>query len=140
MASAASGGNIGVIHGGVRIGRGQDLVRASMTVLAVSRRRAIIGWLGVQTARIGILCIGMTLGACDLLRSGVMHQTLDIRVAIDAGEEITVDGMLQLGFIHKEANLFAVGFCGQGGVRVAGEAVFIVELLLRVCYGRDKQA
>ena len=43
---------------------------------------------------------------------------------------IAVDGMLQLAFIHIQADLLAVHFRGQGGVGVAGEAVLVLELVL----------
>jgi cbb3-type cytochrome oxidase cytochrome c subunit len=59
-----------------------------------------------------------------------MRQTLHIRMAINAGEHIAVDGMFQLPSIHKQARLLAVHFRRQGGVGVAGKAVFVLELML----------
>ena len=74
----------------------------------------------------------MALGAGDLLRSGLMDQALHILVAIHAGEHRAVNGMLQLFFIHVQADLLAVHFGGQSGVGVAGKAVFIFGLVLGV--------
>jgi hypothetical protein len=59
-----------------------------------------------------------------------MHQALHIFVAIDAGQKIAMDGMLELGFIHVEADLLAVHFRGQSGVGMAGQTVFIAQFVL----------
>jgi len=141
MASSASGGNVGVVYRRTGFRGCKNLVRASMAVLAVCRQPTVFGRLGVQAVRVGILCIGMALRAGDLLRRCVVRQALHILVAIDAGEKIAVDGMLQLGFIHKKADLLAVHFRGQSGVGVAGQTVLIAQLVLSASRkGAGKQA
>jgi hypothetical protein len=59
-----------------------------------------------------------------------MDQALHILVAIHAGKHGAVDGVLELGFIDKQALLLAVDVLTHGGVGVAGEAVDILEFVL----------
>jgi len=83
--------------------------------------------------RICSLLIRMALRASDLLRRRFVDQALHVLVAIDATEHSAVDGMLQLVFIHEQADLAAVRIFTQCGVGVAGETVFVFQLLLSAC-------
>jgi hypothetical protein len=72
----------------------------------------------------------MALGAGDLLRGGLMDQALHIFVTINAGKHRAVDGVLQLLRIHEQTHLRPIDIRGHGGVRVAGKAIFVLELML----------
>jgi hypothetical protein len=58
-----------------------------------------------------------------------MRQALHILVAIHAGKHGAMNGMLELAFIHKQADLFALHVRGQCGVGVTGKTVSILELM-----------
>ena len=61
-------------------------------------------------------------------------------MAIHAGEEITVDRMLQLGLIDVKADLLAVDLGCQGCVGMTGKAVCILGLVLGAgCVGDGKK-
>ena len=73
----------------------------------------------------------MTTCAKDLLRRSLVREALHVLVAIDTRKlHRAVDGVLKLLAIHKERDLFAVHIFCQRCVAVAGEAVFIFELVL----------
>ena len=128
-----------MVHGRFRIVRAGDLVHAAVAVLAARRRRAGLGDLGVGTAQISIARVGMAPGALDLLRRRVMDEALHVLVAIDAGEHGAVDGVLQLGFIDKQALRLAVDVLSHGGVRVAGKTVRVFDLRLGMRRGSPKE-
>ena len=119
-----------MIHWRLGIGGGQNLVRASVAILAVCSRPAGTVRAGMKAVRVSFLCVGVALCAANLPGRGVMRQALHILVAINASEQIAVDRMFQLAFIHIKADLLAVHLRGQGGVGVAGKAVFVLELML----------
>lgn len=101
MALAAGDGNIAMIDRRPGIAGSQNLMRAAMTIhTGCGRRTTSLGRLGVGTVGISILRIRMALSAGDLLRRGLMGQALHVFMAIDATEQVAVDGMLQLVFIH----------------------------------------
>ena len=82
----------------------------------------------------------MALCAANLPWRGIMRQALHILMTINASKHVTVDRMFQLAFIHIKADLLAVHLRGQGGVGVAGKAVFVLELMLGAsCTGANKQ-
>jgi len=141
VAPAAGNGNVGVIDRRLGVISGQNLVRASMAILAVGcRSLAGLGRLGMQAAQVSLLSIRVALGAGDLLRRALMDQALDILVAINAGQDIAVDRMLQLAWVHIQANLFSIYFRCQSGVGVAGEAILVAELMLGAsCTGAEEQ-
>ena len=133
VTAATGDGNIVVIHRRLRVGNGQNLMRATVAILTI--RRCLCAWLrglGMQTVRVCRLLVGMTLSTGHFLGRGFVHCTLHVIVTIHAGEEIAVSRMLQLARIHIQADLLAVYLCGQGGVRVTGKAVFVLGLLLGV--------
>ena len=128
---AARDGNIAMIDGRLGVIGSKNFVRASMTIHTSCRRRSTgLGHLGVSSVRICILRIRMALGASDLPRRRFVDQALHIFVAIDATEHSAMNGMPQLVFIHIQADLAAVCIFVQSGVGVAGETVFVLQLLL----------
>ena len=91
-------------------------MRATVAVLAVGCLGHAGLSYGMQTVCISLLCVGMALGAGNLFGRGLMGQTLDILVAINAREHAAMNGLLHLAFIHH--------------IRMAGKTVLIFELLL----------
>lgn len=130
MAPAARDRNISVIHRRFCIGSRQDLVRASVTVLAVCSRPARTVSAGMKAMRVGFLCVGVALCAANFLRRSVMRKALHIFVTINTSEHIAVDGMLELALVHKQTDLLAVHLRRQGGVGVACKTVFVLKLML----------
>ena len=131
MASPASHGNIAVIHRRLGVVSRQNFVLSPVAILAIGRRRVPgLHKLGVIAVRIGLLCVRMALRAGHLLRRHIVRQALHIRVAIHAGEHAAVRRMLELGAIHKQADLLAIHILGQRFVGVALKAVFILDLVL----------
>ena len=85
----------------------------------------------MRTVRIGRLRIGVALRARDPLWRRLVHQALHIGVAIDARQrQRSVNGVLQLAFIHKQADRLAVHVLGERVVAMAGEAVLIFQFVL----------
>ena len=111
MAAAAGDRNVGMIYRRLGIVGCQNLMHPPMTIFAICARRCtrLVG-LGVITVRVGLLRIGMTLGAGDLLGGGLVDRPLDVGMAIHAGEHLAVDRMRQLVRVDVEADLFAVDF------------------------------
>jgi hypothetical protein len=125
VADPACAGNIGVMHARFRIAGWQQFVRAAVAVDAT--RRFAISFahrLAVETAVICRLLIGVTSCAGDFQRSGLVRRALNIRVAIHAGEHAAVDGILEALRIHVQADRFAVYLVRQGGIAMAGHALF----------------
>ena len=100
-----------------------------MAILASRRRHPIVARNRMFAARVSLLRIRMALPTRDLLRRCVVHQALDIGVAVNARKQAPVDGVLQLAHIDKQAQRLPVHIGRQRGVRVAGEAVCILRLL-----------
>ena len=81
--------------------------------------------------RKGSLRAGMAVGAKNFLRRRFVREALYVLVAIHAREfHGGVDGVFQLLRVDEERDRLAVYVLGQGGVTVAGEAIFIFELVL----------
>ena len=139
VAAPACTGNVLVTDRRFRIVRGENLVGAAVAVLASGGGSTRIARGGVRTVRIGMLRIGVTLGAGDLLRRRVVSQALHILVAIDARKHGAVDGVLELALIDKQADGFAVDVFRQRRVAVAGETFGILELLRRGCCGSPNE-
>ena len=142
MASAAGNGNVGVIDRRFLIVGRHNLMRIAVAVAARGRRSSAgFSRLGVRAVRPGLLGIGMALRAAHRLLHLAVIQALHIGVAIDAAEHAAVDGVLQLVAVDKKAHLLAVDLRRHGVVRVAGEAVLVLQLLAAVRRrGPDKQA
>ena len=129
MAAAAGGGDVDMAHGRLGIVVRENLVDVSVAVFACGRRGSGGGWFGMKTVRIGQLCISVAVGTRNLFRRGFVDQAFYIFMAIDAGEHGAVDGMLQLFRIDEQADLVSVLIGCQGGIGVAGEAVFVLQLM-----------
>lgn len=133
MASAASHGNVAVTDRRLDIVRRQNLMRTPVTIHAGCGRSAVsFHSLRMHAARVSGLRIHMALSASDFLGRRVVHQALHIFVAVNAAEHAAVDGVLQLGLIHKQAEFAAVRILGHGCIGMAGEAVGVLELVLRL--------
>ena len=140
MAPPAGRGNVGVIHRRLGIVARQHLVRAAVTVLACGRNSlAGLAVFGVQTMRVRLLRIGVAARASDFRRRLLVRQALHIRVAVHATEHRPVNGMLQLRLVNIQAHRLAVHVLCQRGVRVAGKAIFVLELLRAVCVPGPKK-
>jgi hypothetical protein len=75
--------------------------------------------------------IGVAVGAQNFLRRRVVREALHVFVAVNARKlHGGVDGMLQLFRVDEERDGLAIHFSGEGGVTVAGEAIFIFQLVL----------
>ena len=86
----------------------------------------------MSAVRVSSLRVGVALGAGDLLRSLVVHEALDVGVAVDAGQQGTVNGMPELGLVDVEADRLAIHIRGERLVGVARETIGIFQLLRRV--------
>ena len=58
-----------------------------------------------------------------------MYQPFYVLVTVHAGKHAAVDGVFQALAVNKQADLLAVDLCRQGVVAVAGEAVFVCQLM-----------
>src|SRR5690348_273271 len=105
-------------------------MRAAMTTRA-GGCLAVAGLdrLGMQATVIDYLLIGMAPVACDLRRGGLVHGTLDVSVAVHAGEHAAVDGILELRGIHVQTDWLAGDLFGEGRVTVASQTVVVGRLL-----------
>ena len=84
--------------------------------------------LGVITAVIGRLLVGVTGGAGNLRGSGFMRRGFYVGMAIDTAEHPAVNRILEFLLIHVEADLLAIYIGGHGRITVAGQAFFIGRL------------
>ena len=101
-----------------------------MAVLACGRGRfASLACVRVHAVRVGLLCVGMAIGARDPLGRRLVYQALHVFVAIDTRKHPAVDRLLQLFCIDKETDLVSVFIGGQRGIGVAGETIFVFRFL-----------
>jgi len=107
-------------------------VRVAVAIDAGGGRRSIRPLRdGVEAVLVRGLFVGVALGACDPGRSILVRRGLHVLVAIDAGEHSTVDGLLHLFGVDGEADRLAIRIGGgERGVRVAGETVGVLRLVL----------
>jgi hypothetical protein len=91
--------------------------------------------LGVKTALVGSLLIGVAGGTGDSLRRSFMRGILYVRVAIHAREHAAMNGVFECLRINVQANGLAIDFVRQRSVAVAGQA-FVGCGLGRVFLGR----
>ena len=131
MAASAGYGNVGVIDRRVGCAAGEHLVGAAVAVLAIGGDLAGGDDLRMRAVRVGILRIGMAVGAENLLGRRLVRQALHVLMAVHAGKlHGGVDGVLQLLRVDEERDGLAVDVGGEGGVTVAGEAIFVFQLVL----------
>jgi len=75
----------------------------------------------------------VALGASNSQRSRLMRKALHVLVAVNAGKHAAVNGVLEFGLIHEQADGLAVFLRGQASVAMAGKAIRILELLPIAC-------
>ena len=88
VAPSAGDGNIGVIYRRFGVAAGENSCAPpwqSWQLAAVLPGGVVLAW---RAVRIGILRIGMALGAENLLRRGLVRQALHVLVAIHASEHM----------------------------------------------------
>lgn len=131
MAAAAGVWNVGVIDRRVRGSAGEDFVGAAVAVLTIGGDPAARDDLCVCAMSESVLRVGMAIGAQNFLGRCFVRQTLYVLVAVHARElHGSVNGMLELFRIDEERDGLAVHVCGESGVTMTGEAVFIFQLVL----------
>jgi len=131
VAAAARSRNVRVIDGRVGMASGEYRVGISVAVRAAGAWKSITRDLGVSALCVGIGCGGVAVDAEDFLRRRLVHEALDVFMAIDAGKlHRSMDRVLELRAINEERDLLAVDVLCQGCVAVATEAVFVFDLVL----------
>lgn len=110
---------------------------AIMAIYACGRRGAALGRPRVQAVCVRLLGIRVAIGTADLLGSGFVNHPFDIFVAINAGEDSTMDRMLELLAIDVQTHFLAICLRAERSVGVAGETVFIRRFVFRL--GPDGQ-
>lgn len=129
MASAAGGRDVCVRDGRFGIVGADDLMRFAVAIGAGGRRRACGCGFGVEAVGVCELRVAVTIGAGDFLRRCCVTQAFDVLVAIDASEHAAVDRMGEFAAVDVETDRFSVVSVGKCLVRVAGEAVFVLEFV-----------
>ena len=72
----------------------------------------------------------MAVGTKDLLGCGLVRETLDVLVAIDACKHGAVDGVFELLRVNIERDGLAIDFGSERRIAVAGEAVLVFQFVL----------
>lgn len=83
--------------------------------------------LGVDAVFVCCLLIGVAGGADGLGRRGIVRKCLDVGVTVRASEG-AVNGRLELGIVHMEADLLAVLILSKCWVVVTGQTIFVAHL------------
>ena len=131
MAAAASGRNVRTVDRRIGGAPGKYLVGTAMAVLAIGGDFAGGDDLRMRAVRRGVLCVGVAVGAHDLLRWRIMRKALHVLVAVHASElHGSMDGALEFLSVDVERNGFAVDLGGQTRIAVAGETIVIFQLVL----------
>jgi hypothetical protein len=89
----------------------------------------VLNGLRVQTAVVSCLLVAVASGAGDFGWLGLVGRSLDVGMAIHAGEHATVHRALELNRIDIQSHTLAVDVMGEAGVAMAGKAVFVRGLL-----------
>jgi len=131
VTAAAGRGNVSVIHRRLYIVGGQNLVRASMAVLAISGWATGLGRFGVLAVLVCGLFVRMAIGAGGRKPPVLVLGIVGRFVTIHAGKHLAMNRMFQLAFVHIQTDASTVNLFGDGGVGVAGQAVLVVGLILR---------
>ena len=120
--------NVLVIHRRLRISARHHLMRAAMAILAPRSRHALLARNRMGAMRVSLLRVRMALPAGNLFGRRIVRQALHVGVAIHARKQPSVDGVLLLRLIHKQADRLPVHVSRQRLVAVAGKAIRILEL------------
>ena len=95
----------------------------------------------MQAVGVSLLRIRVALPAGHLPGRRIVHQALHIRVAIHARKQASMDRVLQLPRIHKQAQRLSIHIRRQRLIGVAGKAIRIFKLLRAMRYrGPGKQS
>lgn len=121
-------GNVAARDFGLGIARRQNLVHASVAVLAlgdigVSRRSGF----SVNPVIVGRLLVSVAGCAYRFGRGWIVREGLYVGVAVGAAED-AVDGVLELGVVDVQADLLAIFLFDEGRVAMACEAFVIAHL------------
>ena len=128
VAGAAGRGNVDVRDLRLGIAGRQDLVHVAVAVLALGHVGvAGCGSLGVDAVLVRCLLIGMASRADRLGWRRIVWKSLDVGVTIHASER-TVDGSLELGVVHMQADLLPVLVFCQSRVAMTGQTIFVAHL------------
>jgi hypothetical protein len=84
--------------------------------------------LGVNSVLVCRLLVTVA-GCADRFRGrGIVRKTLDVSVTIHTSESAPVDGRLKVRVVHMQTDLFPILVFCQGGIAMAGEALFVAHL------------
>lgn len=119
------------------VARRQESVWAAVAVDTSGRVRVpAFHGLGVKAALVSCLLVCVAAGTRDPLRRSFMRGTLNVRVAIHAGEHAAMDGIFKRLRIDVQTNNPAVHFVRQRSIAVAGET-FVSSGLGGIFLGRS---
>ncbi len=128
VAGAAGCRNVGVSHLRLGIAGRQDLVHAAVAVLTLGDVGVAGGRrLRMDTAIVGGLLIGVTVGALGHHRRGIVRESLDVGVAIGAAKD-AMGGGFELGVVDVEADLLSVLVFRESRIAMAGQALVVGHL------------
>ena len=97
--------NVGVVRSRLGIASRQQFMRAAVAVYACGRICIPLSCgSGMQAAIVDGLLVRVTFGAANSLRRCVVHSARYIRVAIHAGEQAAVNGILERLGINMKAD------------------------------------
>ena len=131
MTAAAGCWDVRVIDGRIGVAAGEYRVCVSVAIETGGEDLAGGIELGMSTVRVCIAGFGMAAAAENFLRRRLVHEALDVLMAIDAGKfHRSMDRVLELLAIDKERDLLAVDVFGQRRVPMAGEAILVFDLVL----------
>ena len=101
-------------------------MRAAVAIGAGSGFRISSGdGLGVETAVVDGLFIGVAGGAVDFGRRVFVRRGFQIGVTVDTGKHGAVYRSFEFVGIHVEADGLAIAFGAEAAISVAGETIFI---------------
>ena len=130
VAGAACRRNIRVIDFGFGITGRKQFVWAAMAIDTDCRTLIARGYrFCVKAAIINRLLIRMALRALHLGRSGLVHRTLDVAVAVHASEHAAMDGSAELFGRHIETDWLAIDLFGEGRIAMTSQAIVIRRFL-----------
>jgi hypothetical protein len=113
----------------------ENAVLGPVAVNTGGRGWRITGGFCMHAVGVRILGGGVAIGAGNFCRRLVMHQAFYILVAVDATQQLAVDGVLELILVDEETKRLAVFIGCQRAVAMAGEAIGVLKLLGSMCAG-----
>jgi hypothetical protein len=135
MALAASGWNVGVVNWRIGMAGRENAVGRAVAVDTCSCRGRGAGVFCMHTVRIRILRGGVAIGASNFGRRILMHQAFYVFVAVDAAQQLAVDGVFELILVDKKAKRLAVFVSCERAIAMAGKTIGVLQLLGSMCAG-----